>query len=329
MSKTAGIAAVATLLTVSVLTPTGAWALDPALPAYSPVAGVSGRLKSVGSDTLNNEMALWVKAFTRLYPDVKIDVEGKGSSTAVPSLTDGSSQFGPMSRPMTAEEMTAFESKYGHKASSFRVAVDALAVYVHKDNPIRCLSLPQINQIFSSTRKVTGGNNAKTWGDVGLTGEWAAKPITLHGRNTISGTYAFFREQALYRGSFKDEVKEEAGSEDVVKAVANDKYAIGYSGIGYKTDAVRAVPVSSYFGAPCYDTSADSAYSGRYPIARYLYVYLNKRPNQQLDPLRAEFIRFVLSKDGQTQTEAGGYYPITNDIRENELRKLGLTALAN
>ena len=307
-------------------------ALDAKLPAYQTASGISGHIKSVGSDTLNNEVTLWAKGFMERYPDVKIDIEGKGSLTGPPALLEGISQFAPMSRSMTAEEADAFEKKYGYRPVGFRVAVDALAIYVNKENPISCLTLPQLNQIFSSTRKGTGGSNIQTWGDLGMTGEWAAKPIALFGRNTISGTYDFFRNAVLYGGidgAFKQEVKQQPGSEAVVQAVAGDKYAIGYSGIGYKTDGVRAVPLAAASGAQCYDTSAESTLSGKYPIARYLYIYVNKKPDQPLDALRGEFIKYILSKDGQTQTELGGYYPITNDARERDLKKLGLANLAN
>ena len=256
-----------------------AMALDPRLPAYETTAGISGQIKSVGSDTLNNEMLRWAKAFMGLYPDVKIEVEGKGSATAPPALLAGASQLGPMSRPMSAEEADAFEKKYGYKASRFRAAVDTLAVYVNKDNPIECLSLQQLNRIFSSTRKVAFGGDIKTWGDAGLTGEWSTKPISLYGRNSISGTYEFFKETALYSGNYKAEVKQQPGSEAVVQGVASDRFGIGYSGIGYKTEGVRTVPLALYPGAKCYETSAEAAYSRNYPLARYLYIYLNKSPN--------------------------------------------------
>jgi phosphate transport system substrate-binding protein len=304
-------------------------ALDQSLPAYQAVTGISGQIKSVGSDTLNIEMTRWAEGFKDLYPAVSIEIEGKGSATAPPALLQGGAQFGPMSRPMTTEEVDAFEKKYGYNTSRFRVAVDALAVYVHKDNPIQCLTLPQLNRIFSSTYKVAGGGNIKTWGDVGLTGEWATKPISLYGRNSISGTYEFFREIALNNGDYKDEVKQQPGSEAVVRGVASDRSAIGYSGLDYKTNDVRAVPVASYNGGECYDTSAEATYSGKYPIARYLYVYLNKKPNEQLDTLRSEFIKYILSKDGQTQTEMAGDYPVTNAIREEDLKRLGIPTLAN
>ena len=263
-------------------------------------------------------MTRWAKGFKDLYPGVSIDIESKGSATAPPALLEGAAQFAPMSRPMTAEEIDAFKKKYGYQASGFRVAVDALAVYVNKDNPIECLTVPQLNRIFSSTYKVAGGGNIKTWGEVGLAGEWQTKPISLYDRNSLSGTYELFREIALNDGDYKDELKQQSDSEGVVRGVASDKSAIGYSGLGYKTNEVRAVPLASYDGGKCYDTSAEATFSGDYPIARYLYIYLNKKPNEQLDPLRTEFIKYILSKDGQTQTEMGGYYP-TLMLSENRI----------
>ena len=315
----------AVALALNVFAATAVVALDQSLPAYRPAATLAGHFKSVGSDTLGHEAALWASGFEKLYPDVKIEIDAKGSATAPPALLDGTAQFGPMSRPMTAEETAAFERKYGYKVSSFRVAVDALAVYVNKDNPIPCLTLPQVSGIFSSNRKAPGSANVKTWGDLGLSGDWAARPITLYSRNALSGTYEYFRETALYGGDYKPDVKLLPGSEAVVQSVAGDKFAVGYSGIGYKTDGVRTVPLASYYGGTCYDAVPEATLSGKYPIARYLYMYVNKKPAQTLDPLRAEFIKYIQSKDGQEQTEKGGFYPITNEIRESELTKLGIS----
>jgi len=319
---------IAVALVANVLAIPAALALDAGLPVYQSVKGISGDLESVGSDTLNNEMKSWAKGFRERYPNVKIEIEGKGSATAPPALLEGVSQFGPMSRPMTKAESEAFEKKYGYKVSGFRVAVDALAVYVNEDNPVECLTLEQLDRIFSATRQGSGGKSIDTWGAVGLTGDWAAKPIALYGRNTISGAFEFFRQTALYNGEYKPEVKQQVGSEAVVEGVAGDKFAIGYSGLGYKTDGVRAVPLSSFFGAKCHDTSAEAVLGGKYPLARYLYVHVNKKPGEPLDALRAEFIKYILSKDGQTQTEKGGFYPITAEIRDAELQKLGLSGAA-
>jgi phosphate transport system substrate-binding protein len=318
---------IATAIATNFAAITAAIALDANLPAYQAVGGISGQIKSIGSDTLNNEMALWAKGFEGQYPGVKI--EGKGSATAPPALLEGASEFGPMSRPMNADEIAVFEKKYGYKPTHFRVAADALAVYVNKDNPILCLTMQQLDQIFSSTRQGSGSRSIDTWGDVGMTGEWATKRSSINGRNSISGTYEFFKKTVLYGGDYKENVKQQPGSEAVVQNVANDKFAIGYSGLGYKTDGVRTVPLAAYYGAECYNTTAEATYSGKYPIARYLYIYLNKKPDEPLDPLRAEFIKYILSKDGQMLTEEGGYFPITNEIREHDLDTLGISTLAN
>jgi phosphate transport system substrate-binding protein len=311
----AAIAAALTMTSVAV-------ALDASLSAYQPVGGLSGQLKSVGSETLGREMERWAKDFMTLYPDVKIDVEHKGSATAPATLLRGISQLAPMSRFMTSDEAAAFETKYGYKATGVRVAADALAVYVNKDNPIRCLTLQQVDRIFSSTRKGSGGNTIKTWGNAGLTGDRAARPIALFGRNTVSGTYEFFRQAVLYGGEYKNDVTPEPDSEAVVANVGADKSGIGYSGIGFKTANVRAVPLAAYDGRPCIE--ATEATAGWYPIARYLYVFVNKNPKQPLDALRTEFIKYVLSKEGQERTIEGGFYPINNEIRQAELNKLGI-----
>jgi len=303
-----------------------ALALDQNLPPYKKVDDISGHLISVGSDTLHDDMVRWSNAFMALYPNVKIEVRGEGSVTATPALVDGIAQFGPMSRPMSNDEVQAFVDKFGYKAAHFRVAVDALAIYVNKDNPIRCLTVQQVNRIFSVNRRAAFGGDISTWGQAGLTGDWATQPIVLYGRNTISGTYGFFKEMALLDGDFKPSVRQQSGSEEVVQHVANEKYAIGYSGIGFKTAGVRAVPLALADGLPCYDTSPEMTYARKYPFARLLYVYFNKKPNEPLDPLRAEFIKYIQSKDGQTQTERGGFYSIAAKDRQEDQKLLGLIA---
>lgn len=308
----------------AIVTPV-AFALDASLPDYETVPGifVFGDINSVGSDSLNREMELWAAGFTAKYPGINFKIEGKGSATAPPALRNGEAQLAPMSRPMSDDELAAFEQKYGYKPTRITVAVDALAIYVNDENPIQCLTIEQLDRMFSSTRKASGGNSIETWGDVGLTGEWASHPITLFGRNTISGTYEFFRQKVLSNGNYKNSVKLEVGSQEVVQSVVNDKYAVGYSGIGYKANGVRAVPVSVHFGQTCYSASAEDTYSGKYPISRFLYIYLNKKPGEPLPAPQAEFIKYVLSRDGQVQTEKGGYFPIMSELRENELKKLG------
>ncbi|MEJ2720911.1 MAG: PstS family phosphate ABC transporter substrate-binding protein [bacterium] len=298
--------------------------IDPNLPEYKPVAGVSGNIKSVGSDTMNNLMALWGEDFLKYYPNVNIEVEGKGSSTAPPALISGTSTFGPMSRVMKSEEIDGFEKKYGYKPTPVRTAIDMLAVYVHKDNPIESLSLKQIDAIFSKTRKGGYPDDIVTWGQLGLTGEWADKPVSLYGRNSASGTYGYFKTHALFKGDYKDSVKEQPGSASVVQGVASDKYAIGYSGIGYKTADVRAVPLKVDADREAVPATAEHAYEGKYPLARFLYIYVNYKPGSELDPLRTQFLEYVFSKQGQEDVIKDGYFPISARIAKEDLAKIGL-----
>jgi len=298
--------------------------VDELLPTYAPAQGVAGAIKSVGSDTLNNLMTLWAEAFKRVYPNVEIEIEGKGSSTAPPALIAGSATFGPMSREMKQAEIDEFERKFGYKPTALPVAVDMLAVYVHRDNPIPGLSLAQVDAIFSKTRKRGSPSEIVNWGQLGLTGEWATLPISLYGRNAASGTYGYFKEHALAKGDFKDTVKEQPGSSAVVQGVATDRGGIGYSGIGYKTADVRAVPLAETDGGTMVPAEPDRAYTGEYPLSRMLYVYVNAKPGEALDPLRREFIRFVFSREGQQEVIKDGYFPVTAEIAREALKSVGI-----
>lgn len=297
-------------------------AIDPALPTYAKASGVSGNLSSVGSDTLANLMTLWAEDYKKLYPSVNIQIQAAGSSTAPPALTEGTANLGPMSRKMKDNELQAFEEKHGYKPTAIPVAVDALAVFVHKDNPIKSLTMQQVDGIFSSTR-LCGGSNAKTWGDLGLTGEWAEKPVQMFGRNSVSGTYGYFKEEGLCKGDFKPNVNEQPGSASVVQSISSTVNAIGYSGIGYKTASVRAVPLVDKQGN-AEEANEANALAGKYPLSRFLYVYVNKAPNKPLAPLEAEFVKMVLSKQGQEVVVKDGYIPVPAKVAEKTLKELGL-----
>jgi phosphate transport system substrate-binding protein len=289
---------------------------------YKKASGVSGNLSSIGSDTLNNLMTLWAEGFKKSYPSVNIQIEGKGSSTAPPALIAGTAQLGPMSRLMKSEEIDAFEKKYGYKPVAVRVAVDGLAVFVNKDNPVKSLTLPQVDAIFSKTRKGGGATDITTWGQLGATGEWASRPISLFGRNSASGTYGYFKEHALYKGDYKDTVKEQPGSAAVVQGITADKYAMGYSGIGYKTSDVKSLALAAKEGGPYFADDPENVYAGTYPLARFLYVYVNRAPGKPLDPLVREFLEFVLSKEGQEIVVKDGYLPLLGKHVAEEKKNL-------
>jgi len=315
-----GIATVALALASHQLPAAEALKVDPKLPAYAPVSGVSGNLNSIGSDTLNNLMTLWAEGFQAVYPNVKIQIEGKGSSTAPPALIEGTAQLGPMSRALKGTEIDAFEKKFGYKPTEIKVSIDALAVYVHKDNPIPSLTMAQVDSIFSSTRKA-GGPVVERWSEVGMTGDWSARPLSLYGRNSASGTYGFFKDVALKGGDFKATVKEQPGSSSVVQGISSDLGGIGYSGIGYITSGVRAVPLAGADGK-VYGPTPENCMTGKFPLARFLYIYVNKKPGQPMDKLTGEFLKFVLSKPGQEVVVKDGYYPLPAVATAAEVKKV-------
>ena len=303
--------------------------VDPGLTDYAKASGVSGNISSVGSDTLANLMTFWAEEFKRLYPNVNVQIQAAGSSTAPPALSEGTSNFGPMSRKMKDKEVQSFESKFGYKPTPIAVAIDALAVYVNKDNPITGLSIPQVDAMFSATRKCGFASDITTWGQLGLTGDWANRPVQLYGRNSVSGTYGYFKKKALCKGDYKDSVNEQPGSASVVQGITKSLNGLGYSGIGYKTSGVKAVPLSKKDGGELIEATPLNASAGKYPLGRFLYVYVNKQPNKPLPPLETEFIKMVLSKTGQLVVVKDGYIPLPAKVAEGELAKVSDNANAN
>jgi phosphate transport system substrate-binding protein len=317
-----GLALVTTTAGSMVSAVTALAAVDAGLPEYKIETGVSGAVNSVGSDTLANLMTLWSEDFKKLYPNVNIQIQSAGSSTAPPALIEGTSNFGPMSRAMKDEEIQAFEAKYGYKPTKVPVAIDVLAVYVNKDNPLKGLTIAQVDAIFSATRKCGAEKDLVTWGDLGMTGAWEKRGISLYSRNAVSGTYGYFKDTALCKGDFKATVNEQPGSASVVQSVSESVSAIGYSGIGYKTSGVRALPIAKTNYSEMVPCAAEHGLDGTYPLSRQLYVYVNKKPNQPLDKLQLEFFKYVLSKQGQQAVERDGYVPLPAELASKALVKL-------
>lgn len=303
-------------------TSVSAVSVDAGVPEYKSVSGISGNLSSVGSDTLANLMTLWAESFKRAYPNVNIQIQAAGSSTAPPALTEATSNFGPMSRRMKSKEIAAFEDRYGYKPTAIPVAIDALAVYVNKDNPIKGLTIPNVDAVFSSTRKCGLSHDNNKWGDLGLTGKWKNRDIQIYGRNSVSGTYGYFKKKALCKGDYKNNVNEQPGSASVVQSVSSSINGIGYSGIGYKTAGVRAVPLSKKATGSFIAATPDNAVSGAYPLSRFLYVYVNKHPNKDLAPLEKEFMKMILSKQGQEVVIKDGYIPLPEKVVQKYLGTL-------
>ena len=291
---------------------------DGELPIYEAVSGVSGTITSIGSDTMNNLMTLWGEEFSKFYPSVKTSVEGKGSSTAPPALIEGQSNFGPMSRAMKSSEMDKFEAEFGYKPTALRTGIDALAVFVHKDCPLGEISIEQITEVFS----VVG--DEMTWGDLGVTDRaYRTRKINIYGRNSASGTYGYFKKVGLQGNDYKASVKEQPGSSAVVQGISGDKFGMGYSGLGYKTAGVKTLAVSLEDGDEAFDANAENSLSGEYPIARFLYLYVNADPHNGLsDPLRAEFVKLIFSKQGQEVVAKDGYFPVPVSVAREDLEAM-------
>jgi len=293
--------------------------VDRELPVYRPTEGVGGDLRIVGSDTMLNLSQAWADLMQRHHPSVRVQVEGKGSSTAPPALMENQAQFGAMSRAMASEEIARFTDDFGYPPTELRVAVDCVAIFVHKDNPIESLSLTDVRTAFGV------GGKELTWGDLGVTDwRWRTRPVSLYGRNSASGTYKFFKKAAMSGADFRPTVKEQPGSSGVIQAIATDRYAIGYSGIGYVTPGVKVVPLAIDTGEPAFAPTVDAAYSGDYPLARFLYMYMNYDAREGLDALRERFARVMFSRAGQEQVIKDGAYPVSAGVAREEFKKLGL-----
>ncbi len=285
-------------------------AVDPDLPDYVPASGVAGNLSSAGSDTLANLMTLWAQSFKRYYPNVHAQVQAAGSSTAPPALTEGTASLGPMSRAMKDGEREAFENRFGYLPTAIPVAIDAVAIYVHKDNPVSGLTLPQVDAMFSATRRCGRRNSVRRWGELGLKGFWSQRTIQLFGRNSVSGTYGFFKREALCNGDFDSRVNEQPGSASVVQAISTAVNGVGYSALGYRTASVKAVPLARGDGQPFVTANTTTATNGDYPLSRFMFIYVNKVPGHPLPPLEREFLTLVLSRQGQEAVVKDGYIPL-------------------
>jgi len=286
---------------------------------YKKVDDLSGNLNSIGSDTLLEMMQDWTTDFKKMYSKVNVTINQKGSATAPPALISGLANIAPMSRKMTDEETSAFEIKNGYKPTAVRVAIDAIAIYVEKNNPIPGLSLPQVDAIFSTGKTCGYKNDIAFWKDLNIAGPLADKEINLYGRNSESGTHAFLKEKGLCQGEYKKTIKEYSDSVELVKGVAQDPSAIGYSGIGFLTDGVRTVALAREQNQPYIEASLENVGNAKYPLSRFLFIYVNKPPAAPLSTLELEFLKYVLSAQGQEVVKKQGFVPLHNGIAAKEL----------
>jgi phosphate transport system substrate-binding protein len=225
-----------------------------------------------------------------------------------------------MSREMKSSEIDAFEKQFGYVPTEVKVAVDALAVFVHKDNPLKGLTLKQVDSVFSSTFAWAATRSTR-----GTSLGWAADSRAGRSRSmaaTAPPAPTVLQGECAGKGDYPATVKEQPGSSSVVTGIASDLYAMGYSGIGYKTSGVNAIALSARKGEKAFEPNPENCLSGDYPLARFLYVYVNKNPNRPLDPLTREFLKFVLARQGQDVVAKDGYFPMPAALAEEVARDL-------
>jgi len=307
------------------------------IPAYTPGASLSGHLQSVGADTMETLMRYWIADFEKIYPNIKIDMEAKASGTAGPALTEGRADLGPVAREMLPAEEQQFEKKFGYKPLAIRVAggsyrtpgkTHAITFFVNEKNPIQKLTFAQLDAMYSTTRK-RGYRQVSTWGDVGLTGEWAGKPIHLWGLILPNGIGHFLQMRLLEAGEWKSGIEERttvgslAALDAITMGVAKDPYAIGYAGFGNIVPGVKTVALARDAGGPFYPGTFQEVVEQRYPLSRVTYIYVNRAPGKPLDPKVREFLRFVLSSQGQGDiVKEAVFLPLPPAMVKEELAKL-------
>jgi len=304
--------------------PIGKPAVDPTLTSYNAIRNVSGTLKLAGSDTMQPILSRLVKEFRRYHPNASLSVEGGGSSAAVKEFLDTLPRSKPVSqskadepvllvassRVLSASEVKQFAAKRGYQPTAVPVAVDAVGIYVHQDNPLPHLTLEQVDAMLSTTRHRGYPHELKRWGQLGVNEGWESRSINLYGRDQKSGTRAFIKEQVLENGDFTLAVHEEPGAASVILALSRDPFGIGYSGIGLQASTVRAVPLAEKEGMPYVLPSAESVMDQSYPLRRFLYLYVDKSPNAALPALVEEFLAFINSREGQQTVIKAGFYPL-------------------
>ncbi len=314
--------------------------LDPNLPHYELIQGLTGTLHSVGSNRLDAMTFTWIRLFRKSYPGLTITMEARGNFTAAPALTSGYADIAPTVFTFSDNEVATFEQKYGYKPLFIRVSggsynktegTQAFAVFVHRDNPLKQLTLTQLDAIFSSTHRRGAKNDITTWGQLGLDGKWADMPITLYSVRKVEASASAFQDLVMLHGTFKPTLRERAASgtldidnlDAVVAAVANDPSAIGYAGFAQSTNEVKSLSIAESEGSPFIAATFDTVLNRQYPLSRFNYIYVNKPPGKPLPPMVREFLRLILSAEGQRSiVEDGSFLPLPLSILKEELAKI-------
>jgi phosphate transport system substrate-binding protein len=300
-------------------------ALDPNLPVYRPVSQtLQGELKLTGSNTMSHVAAVWASGFRQFYPDVKISINVEGSREAVSSVASGQAHIGLLSRSITAEEVAAFQQQLKHPPQVLTPCLERMAIYVHKDNPIKGLTLQQIDAVFSADCKRGATQPIRTWGQLGFPGAWATQPVTAQGRNNDTGSQVFFQEAVLLGGKYREDLQGHPDNLELLNAIVADPRSIGFAGICYDNPNVRTVPVAIGPQGPFVAIDSPEADAGAYPLVRPLQLVVDHDPAKGQPAMQAEFIKYVFSSRGQEDVIKSGFQAIPAQPANIALDAVGL-----
>jgi phosphate transport system substrate-binding protein len=278
--------------------------VDDAIPPYHATGSAKGTIRAVGGTSSMMLLSRAADAFRQIEPEFRAEFTAGGSSTGPPALLAGTSSMITMSRPLNDAEVAAFTAKYHYAPTAVPVAEGAITIFVHRDNPVAALSLTQLRQMFTRERQ-PDGNVIDHWDEVGVGGKWSDRPINLYRMDDRRGETSIFRERALGGADYSALAEAEMTASSAVQAVAVDRNGIAFAPTFFRCLGVRTVPLIGADGQP-YLPTGPHCRDGRYPLAREFYIYLNKAPGKPLDAATTEFLRFVLSRDGQqTMIESG------------------------
>ena len=316
--------------------------IDPATPAWQPGKvdyppdAKEVELNIVGSDTMDELVIGWAKLYRQQYRFISVTEDLRASGAGAPGLVAGK-DLAPVAREMFPAEIKAFVDKFGYEPTPIKVAsgsvgslgkTAASVIMVENDNPIDCLSLPQLDAIYSKTRKL-GYKEVKTWGDLGGKGEWANRPIHLYGLKPVNGIEQYFKLVAMNGGEYKDgiEFAKSKGLTHAFTVVAQDMAkkpgGLTYAMLANVTPNVKVLNLSWKDGDTCYAPTAENVYAHKYPFSRFVYLYVNKAPGKPLEPKVKEFLKMVLSKEGQQViADERVFIPLQPAVVREELAKL-------
>jgi phosphate transport system substrate-binding protein len=280
------------------------------LPDYTPVGELAGELIENGSGSMDKIVVPTTSRFEEIYPHVDVELGFDSSAVVLRKLLNEEINLGAMSRPMEPDELAQFQREFGYPPLEIKVAIDAIEVLVHADNPVEGLTLPQLDAIFSTTRRRGAPENITRWGQLGLKGEWENLPIELYGGGKGWGTTRTFQQLVLQNGAFKNSVKVRDIMTGVDQEVGQNKAAIGYAVARSRATRVRAVPLAMNAGEPFVSSTPENIRNGKYPLTRHLYFYVNAGPTRAIEPVVREYLLFVLSKQGQKLIEQQGFVPL-------------------